>query len=100
MRRVMPALVILSALTDDDGGVADVMSSILGQVVRDESGIEGAFDVQASWRPDAVDAPVDPKDERPAFFTAIREQLGLRLEPVRAPVEVLAIDSLERLTPD
>jgi len=74
------------------------MSSILGQVVRDESGIEGVFDVQASWRPDAVDAPVNPSDERPSFFTAIQEQLGLRLEPRREAVEVLVIDSVERLT--
>jgi uncharacterized protein (TIGR03435 family) len=76
------------------------MSSILGQVVRDESGIEGVFDVQASWRPDAVDAPVDPSDQRPSFFTAIQEQLGLRLEPRREAVEVLVIDSVERPTPD
>jgi bla regulator protein BlaR1 len=77
-------------------GLADMMSSILGQVVRDESSIEGRFDVQASWRPDAVDAPVNPSDERPSFFTAIQEQLGLRLQPSRAAVEVLVIDSVER----
>jgi uncharacterized protein (TIGR03435 family) len=76
------------------------MSSILGQVVRDESGVEGIFDVQASWRPDAVDAPVDPSDQRPSFVTAIQEQLGLRLEPRREAVEVLVIDSVERPTPD
>jgi uncharacterized protein (TIGR03435 family) len=76
------------------------MSLILGQVVRDESGIEGVFDVQASWRPDAVDAPVNPSDERPSFFTAIQEQLGLLLQPGRAAVEVLVIDSVERPTPN
>lgn len=76
------------------------MASILGQVVRDESGIEGVFDVQASWRPDAVDAPVNPSDERPSFFTAIQEQLGLRLEPRREGVEVLVVESVERPTPD
>lgn len=76
------------------------LSLILGRIVRDESGIEGVFDVQASWRPDAVDAPVDPNDQRPSFFTAIQEQLGVRLQPGRAPVEVLVIDSVERPTPD
>lgn len=80
-------------------GLADgAMSLILGQVVHDRSGIEGIFDVQASWRPD--DAPVDPSDQRPSFFTAIQEQLGLRLEPSREAVEVLVIDSVERPTPD
>jgi uncharacterized protein (TIGR03435 family) len=76
------------------------MSLILGQVVRDESGIEGVFDVQASWCPDAVDASIDPKDERPSFVTAMQEQLGLRLQPGRAAVEVLVIDSVERPMPD
>jgi uncharacterized protein (TIGR03435 family) len=76
------------------------MESVLGQVVRDESGIKGVFDVQASWRPDAVDAPVDPADKRPSFFTAIQEQLGLRLQPGRAAVEVLVIDSVERPRPN
>ena len=82
-------------------GLADgAMSLLLGQVVHDRSGIEGVFDVQASWRPDAVDAAVDPSDQRPSFFTAIQEQLGLRLEPRREAVEVLVIDSVERPTPD
>jgi uncharacterized protein (TIGR03435 family) len=77
-------------------GLADIISSILGEVVRDESGIEGRFDVEASWRPDAVDAPVNPSDDRSSFFTAIQEQLGLRLQPSRAAVEVLIVDSVER----
>jgi uncharacterized protein (TIGR03435 family) len=34
------------------------------------------------------------------FFTALREQLGLRLEPKRRPVQVLVIDHIERPTPD
>jgi uncharacterized protein (TIGR03435 family) len=81
-------------------GLADMMSSILGQVVRDESGIEGVFDVQASWRPDAVDATDNPSDKRPSFFSAIQEQLGLRLQPGRALVDVLVIDSVQPPTPD
>jgi uncharacterized protein (TIGR03435 family) len=76
------------------------LSSIIGQVVRDESWIEGVFDVQASWRPDAVDAPVDPSDQRSSFFTAIQEQLGLRFEPRRETVDVLVLDSVARPTPD
>ena len=73
--------------------LADGMfSSILGNVVRNESDIAGFFDVELSWRPE--DAPAD--DARPAFFTAVEEQLGLKLTPQRRPVEILVVESIER----
>jgi uncharacterized protein (TIGR03435 family) len=79
--------------------LADVMlSNIRGEVVRDETGIPGAFDVTLTWRPESATADAD--DARPSFFTAVEEQLGLKLEPQRRPVEVLVIDRLERPTPD
>jgi uncharacterized protein (TIGR03435 family) len=73
---------------------AGMMSLMLDQVVRDETGTDGVFDVDLSWRPD--NAP--PDDVRPAFFTAVEEQLGLKLTPQRRPVEVLVIESIERAT--
>lgn len=65
-------------------------------VRRDETGIVGTFDVELSWRPEGADA----NDERPAFVTAMQEQLGLKLEPQRRPVEMLVIESLDRPIPD
>jgi uncharacterized protein (TIGR03435 family) len=73
-----------------------MLSNLLRQVVRDETGVGGVFDVEASWRPSAGDA--DAADNRPDMFTAFREQLGLRLEPSRRPVDVLVIDHIERPT--
>lgn len=70
------------------------LSLMLDQVVRNESGVAGTFDVELSWRPDTA----DPTDNRPSFFTAVEEQLGMRLSPQRRPVDVLVIDSIERPT--
>jgi uncharacterized protein (TIGR03435 family) len=75
-----------------------LLSALLQQVVRDETGIPGRFDVSASWRPES--AAVDPNDSRPSLFTAIQEQLGLKLESQRRTVDVLVIDAVERPTPD
>jgi uncharacterized protein (TIGR03435 family) len=75
-----------------------MLSTMRREVVRDETGIAGAFDVTMSWRPD--NAANDPNDSRPAFFTAIQEQLGLKLEPQRRNVDVLVIDQIERAKPE
>jgi len=69
-----------------------MMSLMLDQVVYDESNTAGIFDVDLSWRPD--DAP--PDDARPSFFTAVEEQLGLKLTPQRRPVDVLVVESIAR----
>ena len=71
-----------------------MLSNLLGQIVRDETGVEGVFDVEANWRPASGNA--NAGDSRPDMFTALREQLGLKLEPSRRPVDVLVIDHIER----
>jgi uncharacterized protein (TIGR03435 family) len=76
--------------------LATVLATQLGQPVRNATGIDGVFDFTLAWRPDGV-ANADLQN-RASLFTAIREQLGLRLEARRAPVEVIVIDRLE-LTP-
>jgi uncharacterized protein (TIGR03435 family) len=86
----------LSAVTLDQlaGGMLSLMT---GNVVRNESGADGVVDVTLSWRPDAG---ADPADARPSFFTAVEEQLGLKLTPQRRPVDVLIVESIDRPTPD
>ena len=75
-----------------------MLSNIRREVVRDETGIPGLFDVTMSWRPE--NAATDPNDPRPAFVTAIQEQLGLTLEAQRRQVEVLVVDRIERARPE
>jgi len=66
--------------------------------VIDRTGLSGNFDVDVTYTPDnpAVDASNAPN--APSLMTALREQLGLRIEPSKAPVEVLIIDSVRQPT--
>ncbi|MGH8123257.1 MAG: TIGR03435 family protein, partial [Rudaea sp.] len=80
--------------------------------VRDHTGLDGRFDVELSFTPDRAPRlpPNAPDDLRraveaidpngPSLFTAVQEQLGLKLESTKAPVEVLVIDHVEHPTPD
>jgi uncharacterized protein (TIGR03435 family) len=76
--------------------------------VLDRTGLSGAFDFHIEFTPSFVPAPnpgapmvANPAaDSGPNLFTAFREQLGLKLESTRAPVDVLVIDHVEQPTPD
>jgi uncharacterized protein (TIGR03435 family) len=67
----------------------------LDRLVIDRTNLQGIFDIDLTW---AVDTTAS--DNAPSIFTAVQEQLGLKLEPTRAPVEVLVIESAEKPTPD
>jgi len=79
------------------------LSRIFMRVVIDETGLTGAYDIDLSWLPDQNTFPtleLPPNSalapDAPNIFTAIEEQLGLRLESGRAPVDVIVIDRAER----
>ena len=80
------------------------LSSIAGRSIVDKTGLTGGFDADLTWTPDAsLGAPQDgppPANDGPSLFTAMQEQLGLKLDAQRGPVEVLVIDSVERPTED
>jgi len=89
-RRVLPA------------GVGD------GRPIEDNTGLQGSFEFTLEWTPDAA-APARPPDAPPAppidpngssFVTALREQLGLKLEPRTGSIDVLVVDRAERPSPD
>lgn len=76
--------------------LARVLTDQLHRPVKDETHLSGFFDFAMEWMPDtAVDSP-DPS--RPSLFTALREQLGFRLEARRTPVQVLVVEAV-MLTP-
>jgi uncharacterized protein (TIGR03435 family) len=68
--------------------------------VVDHTGLSGSFDVNARWSFRPNDWTLRSNDGLPSIFTAVRVQLGLRLERRVEPVEVVVIDSIERPTPD
>jgi uncharacterized protein (TIGR03435 family) len=73
---------------------AERLVSSLARPVIDRTGLEGPFDLDLTYTqdPQVVDSSIAPN--APPLVTAIREQLGLRLESTRLPVEVLVIDGV------
>jgi uncharacterized protein (TIGR03435 family) len=77
--------------------LAVALSRVTDRAVVDRTGLTGKYAFRLQWARDG--APVYG-DSAPAIFTAVQEQLGLRLEPQRLPVEVLAIERAERPSPN
>jgi uncharacterized protein (TIGR03435 family) len=73
---------------------AQALSNDLSDVVVNKTGLTGHYDFTLKWSPDET----KPIDDAPSIFTAVQEQLGLKLQPVKAPVEVLVVDSVEHPT--
>ncbi len=84
--------------------LAVLLSSMVQRVVIDRTGLTGSFDLDLNWTPDRTPQAAGPLPQSdpnaPSIFTALQEQLGLKLESVKNPVEVLVIDHVERPTPD
>jgi uncharacterized protein (TIGR03435 family) len=73
-------------------GLANTLSGVLGRPVRDQTGLAGTYDFELEWS-------TDPSiHSGPSIFTAVEEQLGLRLEPGKGPVEIMVIDHVEHAT--
>lgn len=64
--------------------------------VIDKTGLTGRYDINLKWRPD--DKPASDDNNAPDLFTALQEQLGLKLEPSKGPVDTLVIDHVEMPT--
>jgi uncharacterized protein (TIGR03435 family) len=88
--------------------LVQLLAQFSGRPVIDKTGLMGAYDFDLKWAPDpggnagpfgppppgAPALAVDP--DAPNLYTAVQEQLGLKLENMRGPVDVIVIDRIER----
>jgi uncharacterized protein (TIGR03435 family) len=83
---------------------AVIQRSLFDRPVVDKTGLSGRYDFDLEWTPDetqfggAVRQVPDAADAKPDLFAAIQQQLGLRLEAAKGPVEAMVIDHIERPT--
>lgn len=73
------------------GSLASYVGNRLERIVVDKTGLSKSYDFTLEWAPDQT-----MDTSAPSLVTALREQLGLRLETQKSPVEVLVIDGLEK----
>ena len=86
--------------------LASLLEGPAQRLVIDRTGLTGNWDLEVNYTPDRSQLPpgvelpssIDPNG--PSLFTALEEQLGLKLRPARGPVEVLVIDSVQQPTPN
>ena len=87
-----------------------ILTRYVGRPLIDKTGLTSYYNVTLKWTREVRSAslappglppgmpPLDP--DAPNLFTAVQEQLGLKLENARAPLDVVVIDSVEHPTPD
>ncbi len=84
--------------------LAMALGTVTGRPVVDRTGVTGTFDIDLRWT--GTDVAASPtggttgSDEGASIFTALQEQLGLKLEATKAPFDVLVVDHVEHPTPD
>jgi uncharacterized protein (TIGR03435 family) len=85
------------------GLIASLLGTRLGRPVVDRTNLPDRYDVDLRWTPDVGEAPTDAADalprsdpSGPSLFTAIQQQLGLKLIAIKAPSGLLAIDEIEK----
>ena len=81
--------------------LASMLAQQLHKQVTDKTGLTGKYDIQLKWRPDEM--PEESHEATggetlPSIFTALQEELGLRLESVKGPVDTIVIDHVEMPT--
>lgn len=75
--------------------LAEFLSGRVDRTVVDKTALDGVFDLHLEWSPD--EKLTDDKAARPSIFTALQEQLGLKLQAEKLPLDVVVVDHIERL---
>jgi len=103
--RASPGRVIAGGVTMSD--LARNISNAAGRLVVDRTALAGAFDLELEFTQEIPPAAAQalpnlpaPPENGASLFTAVQEQLGLKLDPARAPADVVVIDSAARPDPD
>ncbi len=78
--------------------LAHALTGTVRRLVIDRTGLEGPFDFHVTYAPASRGGGPAPSDDRPSIFTAVQEQLMLKLEAATAPVEVLVVDTVSTPT--
>jgi uncharacterized protein (TIGR03435 family) len=97
----------LTGMAAPTGMLADVLSrqpELSNRVVQDKTGLTGDYDWTLKWTPAPMGSPSNADDaappagdpSTPSLFTAVQEQLGLKLEPQKGTVDILVIDHVEQ----
>src|SRR5262249_55282558 len=73
-----------------------VVGNLLDRPIVDKTSLSGEYDVILTWTPQGAEDITPSPDAAPTVFTALQEQLGLRLESGKDLVEVLVIDSVQK----
>ncbi|MEO6807410.1 MAG: TIGR03435 family protein [Edaphobacter sp.] len=73
------------------------LSTMTKHPVVDKTGLTGRYDIDIEWAPDELEGT---NDAGPSIFTVLREKLGLKLVPIKAQVDVLVVDHIEKPSPN
>lgn len=74
------------------------LSGQVGRLIVNNTGLDGKYTIDLKWQPDSMGAGTAESNAEPLpdLFTALEEQLGLKLEPAKAPVDVYIVDHVEK----
>jgi len=87
-----------------------MQSGVMDRPVVDQTGLTGRYDFELKWTPDesqfgqfrgtgvTIQPPTDEANAAPGLYTAIQEQLGLKMGPAKIPDDVIVIDHAEKPT--